>query len=598
MIPSNENRRDLIAGPSGQRDTIRQKAHARSQDNFGRFLSDGPFGGVKVIDNSATTHVSNGDEALDHFAGNFTKGLEHDAITGFVDTTADYQGLSDALESVRSNESFPDPAAMNTIDGAPRANSVTSSDARPFVNPLAAVAAGGTGIDSYDVSIPPAPKLKSRQAGIEIVELYWMTLLRDIPFDEWENAPLAQKAVAELHQLNQTPALAGEEQFAQHYTTNQDLTTDINMQRLFRGSAPGDDIGPYISQFLIKDVQYGTLTIEQVQKRLKSDADYMDNWQSWLEVQNGLNTGKDRKSLEVKNGLSRHILTLRDLAHYVHFDALHEAYFNAALILDELGVPLSSINPYTTTEKQEGFGVLGGPHLFVAVTEAATRALRAIWHQKWMIHRRLRPEAMGARVEYQHLNPMAGLVDDLVLNSSAANMVIEKQGNALLSQAFPEGSPMHPSYGAGHATVAGACTTILKAFFETDGLVPTPQQAVLNSKGSTILADLNEDLTVVGEINKLAANIAIGRDGAGVHYRTDYTKSLTLGEAVAMALLQEQAMELKEGQSHDAVAFKFENFSGQQIEIAYSGEIRSPGPGIRQAAKDTKTRAKGIFADY
>jgi hypothetical protein len=32
-----------------------------------------------------------------------------------------------------------------------------------------------------------------------------------------------------------------------------------------------------------------------------------------------------------------------------------------------------------------------------------------------------------------------------------------------LSQTFTEGSPTHPSYGAGHATVASAFATILKA---------------------------------------------------------------------------------------------------------------------------------------
>ena len=78
-------------------------------------------------------------------------------------------------------------------------------------------------------------------------------------------------------------------------------------------------------------------------------------------------------------------------------------------------MPLSPVNPYTTTRGQEGFGVLGGPHLFVAVTEAATRALRAVWHQKWLIHRRLRPEAMGARADHQRQHPQAGLIDDLVL---------------------------------------------------------------------------------------------------------------------------------------------------------------------------------------
>ena len=38
----------------------------------------------------------------------------------------------------------------------------------------------------------------------------------------------------------------------------------------------------------------------------------------------------------------------------------------------------------------------------------------------------------------------------------------DKHGTYLLPLAFPEGSPIHPSYGAGHATVAGACVTILK----------------------------------------------------------------------------------------------------------------------------------------
>ena len=32
--------------------------------------------------------------------------------------------------------------------------------------------------------------------------------------------------------------------------------------------------------------------------------------------------------------------------------------------------------------------------------------------------------------------------------------------------ALAEGSPMYPSYAARHATVAGACVTVLKAFFD------------------------------------------------------------------------------------------------------------------------------------
>ena len=41
-------------------------------------------------------------------------------------------------------------------------------------------------------------------------------------------------------------------------------------------------------------------------------------------------------------------------------------------------------------------------------------------------------------------------------------------GSFLLSLAFAEGSPKHPSYPAGHGAVAGACITVLKFFFDGD----------------------------------------------------------------------------------------------------------------------------------
>ena len=52
----------------------------------------------------------------------------------------------------------------------------------------------------------------------------------------------------------------------------------------------------------------------------------------------------------------------------------------------------------------------------------------------------------------------------------------------LLPMAFPEGSPMHPSYGAGHATVAGACVTILKAFFDHGWQFPDFSQINLKAQ--------------------------------------------------------------------------------------------------------------------
>ena len=35
---------------------------------------------------------------------------------------------------------------------------------------------------------------------------------------------------------------------------------------------------------------------------------------------------------------------------------------------------------------------------------------------------------------------------------------------------FPEGSPAHPAYPTGHGTVAGACITVLKFFYDGDSV--------------------------------------------------------------------------------------------------------------------------------
>ena len=49
-------------------------------------------------------------------------------------------------------------------------------------------------------------------------------------------------------------------------------------------------------------------------------------------------------------------------------------------------------------------------------------------------------------------------------------------------------------------------------------------------------------LTVEGELNKLASNISIGRNWAGVHYFTDYYESLLMGEQIAIGILEEQKL--------------------------------------------------------
>jgi hypothetical protein len=144
---------------------------------------------------------------------------------------------------------------------------------------------------------------------------------------------------------------------------------------------------------------------------------------------------------------------------------------------------------------------------------------------------------------------------------------VARNGTALLPMAFPEGSPMHPSYGAGHATVAGACVTILKALFDGSLPFPSPVDVVVDNTGHEHIEQYSgSPLTIEGELNKLASNIALGRDIAGVHWRSDGTNSLLLGEQVAIKLLEAYARSYAEFAPGDA-AFRFNKFDGTSYTV-------------------------------
>jgi hypothetical protein len=402
----------------------------------------------------------------------------------------------------------------------------------------------------------------SAQAAGEAVELYWMALLRDVPFADYATHALALSALADLNNLSdfRGPNIGGQ----------------VTAQTLFRGTSPGELVGPYISQFLLLDIPFGSLTISQRQMTAQSNVDYMTSWGAWLDVQNGEDTtGTDQFDMT-----PRYIRNGRDLATYVHFDALYEAYLNACLILLAGKAPFDVGMPYRSSQRQEGFGTFGGPHILSLVTEVATRALKAVWRQKWLVHRRLRPEAYGGLVQRVKVDGATYPVHPDVLSSQALVAIDGKFNSYLLPMAFPEGSPMHPAYGAGHATVAGACTTVLKAWFEesfpigqlTLPIKPgQPGPALGNPKmaepimGTSLVNYAGPDkdqLTVGGELNKVAANIAIGRNHAGVHWYTDYSESLALGEEIAIGVLEEQALTYREGGS-----FTLTRFDGTQVVI-------------------------------
>jgi hypothetical protein len=101
-------------------------------------------------------------------------------------------------------------------------------------------------------------------------------------------------------------------------------------------------------------------------------------------------------------------------------------------------------------------------------------------------------------------------------------------------------------------------------------VVSTPDGLSLVPWEPAIESDVR--LTVEGEINKLVGNIALGRNFAGVHWRSDYAESVLLGEQVAISILCDQRNTYNE-----AYEFNFRGLDGRLIRIHPAGpEERCP----------------------
>ena len=198
------------------------------------------------------------------------------------------------------------------------------------------------------------------------------------------------------------------------------------------------------------------------------------------------------------------------------------------------------------------FGTFGGPDIAATLGAVARAAINAVWYQKWAVHLRHRPEAGGGIIQLlktSGLNPAdaAKLKNlDIVLNSKALKESFARHGTYLLSQAFPEGSPTHPAYPTGHGTVAGACITVLKFFF--DGTAPLTYAVSPSNDGLSLVPYAGSGpLTINGDLHKLAHNISFGHGiHAGIHWRSDTDYSILLGEAVAIDFLLDQMYSYQE----------------------------------------------------
>lgn len=620
--------------------------------------------------------LANGDNDLSRRPMTFAKGLVHDE-TGMV-ASADIDALRAALcgqtGTAETDPAFDVPRAteMSYTPGF-RPKGSTSAKFRKYESPLTGLYYENQGLDPASVAMHAAPALGTSELVAEMAEVYAMAVVRDMSFAELSDpaSPLYRidptKGESDPHRKvafkrsegdeqdatvgDLVAALAGLSWFGTGAPTEPPAPVDapysgrrregragLELAGLFRGSTSGAKEEPYLSQFMLlgtkrrdgsgspKDgiVSFGTNRINQRVDAHRKGLDYMTSFAEWLDVQNGV----DLRGTDEFEKAPRFLQTPRDLASYVHFDQLYQAYFNACLIMLENGVPFDPGFPEASEHRpepknREGFASFGGPQILSMLTEVATRGLRAVRRQKFQIHLRARPErlaalialyanghteaigfdavdeiarmakALGVRVAgkpgmtesplmywVRSLNAAQNLPDVMALRGYEAtgkdtSGYAQLADNYLLPMAFPEGSPMHASYGAGHATVAGACVTVLKAFFDTEGRSIDAITGLEDGKGYQAIGDADQELepvpaskglTVEGELNKLAANISIGRNMAGVHFYSDYFDSLRMGERVAIGVLKEQMNAYAE-----PVSMSLRSFDGDRLTLSTTG---------------------------
>ncbi len=357
---------------------------------------------------SVPRHTTNGDEErYPDKSGTYSKGLLQDRI-GVVNPQA-YQSFRHALNTGR----FAD--FENIIIGGTRtlngpmgsyAFSLEGTDDAQFGN------APSPANQISQVVVPPAPALASEEYGTELIELYWASLLRDIPFVDYASHPTA---VAATQELSSMPTYAGPRD------SNGHVTPDL----LFRGSYPGETVGPYVSQFMITPTSFGAQPLSQKLTTYINGSDFMTDRVTFQQVQNGIDTGLSAQIDPVPRFLSNG----RDMGAYTRVDVLFQAYFVAFLALSTMRVPRNPGNPYVGSRTQNGFGTFGGPDFAATTTAVARPALNSVWYQKWLVHLRHRPESGGAIVRQilrGHGHTLMGRVNDNVLNSQAVQSSFNK----------------------------------------------------------------------------------------------------------------------------------------------------------------------------
>jgi len=465
---------------------------------------------AKRAKDADTSQVKNQDIIDDKYEGLYSKGLKHDATT-MIASESDIKELQIALETGKQSD-FDD---------------IKLEGVRKLASPQGSLSSELSGGDPEGFSIVPAPALSSKEAAAEMAEVYLKNIMRDKPFKDYEDG--SQEIQDAIDILNA---------FGDDFKGPKDAGF-VTAKTLFRGESPGCDVGGYVSQLFLHEIGVGNFSYEP--KGPTKTGLYGHTKANYVDIQDG-----NVPVAQTIDSVKKFMFNGRQLGSTVHIDLVFQHFYEAAAILLNAGVGAGA---QVKVGSKEG-NFLGGPVLSTTgIAEVSRHALKAAWVQKWRKNMRLRPEAMAARVVAEkagdipvgtvHADLMSSAVVGMVESFNAAN---GGENSAFLPLQYAEGSPTHPAYPAGHATISGACATFLKIMFADAAWSTTGLSEVQgNSDGSAVEAYSGSDagqITIHGEINKLAHNIALGRDYAGVHYRSD--SALLLGEKVAIQYYKDQ----------------------------------------------------------
>ena len=264
------------------------------------------------------------------------------------------------------------------------------------------------------VWLPEPPPIEGDLTAAGMVQLYWMALLRDVPFIEWNASQMVCVARKELNGMGLDLFYP---EFQDHPFPHDSITLPVpQSERMWGG------IRCYAN-------------------------DYGLDTSSVDEMAEGSLSGREWPML-----VEEQCSTFRHTAMLVHSD--HPIQFGIEFMLWLLQQGATF---------KDGAGLVDGISMAerligMAHNEALEHAFANKWH-----YRHMRPSALAANYESGTIK-----MPDVAANSIAVELTRKKQGNVYLSQCYPEGEPPHPAYPAGHS----ACTAAIRVaqhVLEADG---------------------------------------------------------------------------------------------------------------------------------